>query len=157
MIMKKYIFICFLFLSVLSYSQKNIYLELKQDQKYCGGAKPSPEILKQYEKPLLYADKKLIIVSANGKIDSTKTNPKGILKIKLKPGSYKLYEPWRYHKTSPDGTALANFDLECLQKAWAKVDILIDTKKKKQAIVVDIDPFFCMHEIPCIKNPQYPQ
>ena len=155
--MKKIIISLFVIISFLSYSQKNVYLELTQDQKYCGGAKPPPEILAQYEKPLLYADKKLIIVSANGKIDSAKTDPKGVLKLKLKPGSYKLYEPWRYHKRTPDGTDIKNFDKECLQKVWAKVDISIDTKKKKQVIVVDIDPLFCMHEIPCIKNPQYPQ
>ncbi|HWY12597.1 MAG TPA: hypothetical protein VN026_14790 [Bacteroidia bacterium] len=155
--MKKLNFIILLLMPLAQFSQSGVFLELTQEQKYCGGAKPSPEILKQYEKPLIYANKKLIIVSAKGKIDSVKTDSKGVLKLKLKPGLYKLYEPWRYHKATPDGTDIKNFDKECLQKVWAKVDILIDTQKKKQHIEVNIDPLFCMHEIPCVTNPQYPQ
>ncbi len=155
--MRKLNFIILLFIPLIQFSQKNVYLELAQEQKYCGGAKPPKEILAQYEKPLPYADKKLIIVSSNGKVDSTKTDAKGVLKLKLKSGSYKLYEPWRYHKTSPDGTDIKKYDTECLKNVWSKVDISIDTKKKKQVIKVDLDPVFCMHEIPCILNPQYPQ
>lgn len=155
--MRKFISSLFLFVSLHLFSQKNVFLELSQDQKYCGGAKPSAEMLAKYEKPLLYANKKLILISASGKIDSVKTNSKGILKIKLKPGSYKLYEPWRYHKRSPDGNDMSYFDLECLTKQWEKVDISIDTQKRKQHLVIDIDPVFCPHEIPCIKNPHLPE
>ena len=126
--MKKFISSFLLLISLQNFSQKNVNYELTQDQKYCGGAKPSPEILAKYERPLLYANKKLILVSASGKIDTVKTNSKGILKIKLKPGSYKLYEPWRYYKRSPDGNDMSYFDLECLTKQWAKVDISIDTQ-----------------------------
>jgi len=155
--MKTLIATFFLVVSLSVFSQKNVYLELSQEQKYCGGAKPSPEILARYEKPLPYINKKLILVSANGKTDSVKTNSKGILKIKLKPGSYKLYEPWRYHKKTPDGNDISYFDLECLTQQWEKVDITIDTKKKKQNIIIDLDPVFCPHEIPCIKNPNLPE
>lgn len=155
--MKKLSFIIFLFIPFVQFSQKNVNWELTQDQKYCGGARPTDEILAQYEKPLIYANKKLIIVSSNGKIDSVKTNSKGILKIKLKPGSYKLYEPWRYHKRTPDGTDISNFDKDCLEKTWQKVDISIDTQKKKQVLMIDLDPAFCQHEIPCLKNPHMPE
>lgn len=155
--MKNISFTILLFIPLLQFSQKNVYWELTQDQKYCGGAKPNAEILAQYEKPVLYANKKLIIVSASGKIDSTTTNSKGILKIKLKPGSYKLYEPWRYHKRTPDGTDVNNFDKDCLAKTWEKVDIAITTQKKKQQLIIDIDPVFCQHEIPCLKNPHMPE
>ena len=155
--MRKFISTLFFLASFQSFSQKNVYLELSQDQKYCGGAKPSAEMLAKYEKPLLYANKKLILVSANGKVDTVKTNSKGILKIKLKPGSYKLYEPWRYYKKSPDGNDISYFDLVCLTKQWEKVDISIDTQKKKQHLMIDIDPVFCPHEIPCIKNPHLPE
>jgi len=84
--MKTLIATFFLVVSLSVFSQKNVYLELSQEQKYCGGAKPSPEILARYEKPLPYINKKLILVSANGKTDSVKTISKGFLKIKLKLG-----------------------------------------------------------------------
>jgi len=155
--MKKIIQLICLCLPLTQFSQSKVYLELAQKQNYCGGAKPPAEVLAALEKPLPYADKKLIIVSATGKIDSTKTDSKGVLKIKLKRGSYKLYEPWRYHKLAPDGTVLANLDHECLKKTWEKVDISIDTKKKKQQIVVNLDEVFCPHSKPCLLNPQLPE
>lgn len=138
-------------------SQQKIKLELKQLHEYCGGARPSPEMLAKYEKPWPYANKKLIMVSSEGKIDSVQTDAKGKVTLKLKNGVYKLYEPWRYHKRTPDGTAAENFDKECLEKQWDKVDVEIEIKKRKSKITKNIDNAFCPYKIPCLKNPQMPE
>ncbi len=150
----------FLFLLLLPFSllaQTKVNVQILQKNNYCGGMKPPPDISAQYEKPLPFANKKLVIVSANGKICSTTTNANGYLKIKLKAGSYKVYEAWRYYKQTPDGTDAKKFDAECLKQAWQKVDITIDTRKKEQAIEINIDEVYCMHTIPCLINPQYPE
>lgn len=150
----------FLFLLLLPFSffsQTKVNVEILQKFNYCGGAKPPAEILAQYEKPRPYANKKLIIVSANGKTATTTTDSNGYLKVKLKPGSYKLYEEWRYKKSTPDGSDIKNFDKACLQTAWAKVDITINAQKKTQEIKVTIDDAYCQHTIPCLTNPHLPE
>lgn len=147
----------FLLLPFCLLSQTKVNIQILQKQVYCGGARPNPEILAQFEKPIPFANKKLVIVSANGKTCTASTNNNGYLKIKLKAGSYKVYEAWRYNKQTPDGTDKKNFDTECLKLAWEKVDITIDVQKKTQNIKVDIDEAYCQHTIPCLLNPQYPQ
>ena len=138
-------------------SQTKVNVQVLQTQKYCGGAKPSPEILAKYDKPLPYSNKKIVLVSANGQTLTVATNNSGYLKIKLKPGSYKGYEAWRYYKKTPDGTDAKNFDADCLKQAWAKIDITINCSKKTQTVVIDIDEAYCMHTIPCLLNPHFPE
>ncbi len=151
----RFLFLILFPLSLLSQTKVNI--QIMQKQHYCGGARPNPEILAEHEKPKPFANKKLVLVSANGKTCTTTTNANGYLKIKLKAGSYKVYEEWRYTKKTPDGTDMKNFDAECLKLAWAKVDITIDAQKKAQNIIIDIDDAYCMHTIPCLLNPKYPE
>ena len=148
----------FLLLLPLSFlAQTKVNVQILQKHNYCGGARPNPEILAQYEKPRPFANKKLVLVSANGKTCKATTNTNGYLKIKLKPGSYKVYEAWRYNKQTPDGTDKKNFDAECLKQSWEKVDITIDAQKKSQNIEISIDDAYCQHTIPCLLNPQIPQ
>lgn len=148
----------FLLLFPLSFlSQTKVNVQILQKQVYCGGARPNPEILAQYEKPRPFANKKLVLVSSNGKTCKATTNADGYLKIKLKPGSYKVYEAWRYNKQTPDGTDKKNFDTECLKQSWEKVDITINAQKTSQNIEVNIDDAYCQHTIPCLLNPQIPQ
>jgi hypothetical protein len=147
----------FLLLPFCLVSQQKIKLELKQQHEYCGGARPSPEILAKYEKPFPYANKKLIMVSSLGKVDSVQTDVNGKLSLKLKEGEYKLYEPWRYYKRSPDGTTIENYERSCLENQWLKVDILIEIKKRKSKITNVIDKAYCPHTIPCLLNPHIPE
>src|SRR5438105_14028105 len=97
-----------LFLSLGLFSQQKIKLELKQKHNYCGGAKPSKEMLDSYNDPKPYANKKLIIVSAKGKVDSLTTTEEGIFEKTFKNGDYKIYEPWNYFKGTPNGEPIAN-------------------------------------------------
>jgi hypothetical protein len=155
--MKRLIFGFCILLYFGAFSQGKVNVKLSQKQSYCGGARPSEEILERYKKPLPYVNKKLIIVSSNGKIDSTTTDTKGALKLKLKPGSYKLYEAWRYRKRTPDGTTINDFDTSCLAQVWQKPDITIDVQKRKQVLTIDLDPVYCPHTIPCLNNPHIPE
>jgi hypothetical protein len=147
----------FLLLPFSLLAQTKVNIQILQKQTYCGGARPNPEILAELEKPIPFANKKLVLVSANGKICKTTTTADGYLKIKLKAGSYKVYEAWRYNKKTPDGTDAKNFDTECLKQNWGKVDMIIDAKPDAQSIKIDIDDAYCQHTMPCLLNPQYPQ
>lgn len=139
------------------FSQTKIKLELKQKFNYCGGAKPSQEIMDSYKDPKPYANKKLIIVSSKGKIDSVTTTAEGFFEKTLKNGDYKIYEPWNYFKGTPNGEPMANFDIECLKKIWRKPCITITVKFKSVKSSIKIDEAYCNYQMPCIKNPQYPE
>lgn len=138
-------------------SQTKVNVQIMQKGTYCGGARPNPEILAQHEKPKPFANKKLVLVASNSKTCTATTNANGYLKIKLKAGSYKVYEVWRYYKKTPDGTDIKNFDPECLKLAWEKIDMTIDAQKKMQDVIIFIDDAYCPHTIPCLLNPQYPE
>src|SRR4051812_22262680 len=98
--------IIFLFSSFACFSQKkSITAKITYTEPYCGGARPTKEIEAEAKKEKPYAKKTIILVSSEGKIDSIKTNSSGIIKYKLKPGNYKLFESWRYYKTSPNTTS----------------------------------------------------
>ncbi|MBP7810165.1 MAG: hypothetical protein KA163_12785 [Bacteroidia bacterium] len=153
--MKALLFLFLLPFSLLSQTKVNV--QIMQKGTYCGGARPNPEILANHEAPKPFANKKFVLVSANGKTCTVTTNAKGYFKVKLKAGSYKGYEAWRYYKKTPDGTDAKNFDMECLKGSWEKVDMTIDAQKKTQSIKIDIDDAYCNHTIPCLLNPQYPQ
>jgi hypothetical protein len=152
--MRVFLFLLFPF---CLFSQQKIKLELKQQYEYCGGARPSPEILAKYEKPLPYANRKLIMVSASGKIDSVQTDANGKLNLKLKDGTYNLYEAWRYYKRTPDGNSFNSYDTSCLVNHWAKVDVTIFIKKRNSKITSNIDKAYCPHTIPCLRNPHLPE
>jgi hypothetical protein len=150
----------FLFLILLPFSllsQTKVNVQIMQKQTYCGGVKPSAEILARYDKPIPFANKKFVLVSANGNTCTATTNANGYLKIKLKVGSYKCYEAWRYYHQSPDGKDLKLYDTECLKTAWAKVDITIECQKKTQTVTSEVDDVYCMHTIPCLLNPHFPE
>jgi hypothetical protein len=100
-------------------------------QPYCGGARPTPEILADAEKVKPYANKMFIVISDKGKADSARTDMKGTMKLKLAPGNYKVYESWRFYKTNPSGEAMGYYDKACLEEEWKKHAIeLIVTKSK---------------------------
>lgn len=118
---------------------------------YCGGARPSKEMIAESEKPKPYADKKVILVSATGKVDSATTDKDGNIKRKLKPGPYKLYEPWRYYKKNQTGEKLSNYDKECLATEWKKPFMVVIvskttlTQKSEGPIML-----YCEWDAPCL-------
>lgn len=150
----KLLFLLLLPLSI--FCQTKVYVQIMQKHNYCGGARPNAEILSQYEKPRPFANKKLVIVSENGKACKVKTNTNGFFKAKLKPGMYKIYESWRYSKQTPDGSDMKNFDSECLKTTWEKVDGTLKVEIKSWTSEITIDEAYCPHTIPCLLNPQYP-
>jgi len=67
---------------------------------YCGGAAPSQSILDQYkiEYPLTNTTILLQDTSGNGKIIKIRTNSKGMIKTKLRAGTYNYFMTEKYNK-----------------------------------------------------------
>ncbi len=144
-------------LSASCQSKKTIRLKVEYLQPYCGGARPTPEMEKDAQTPKNYANRTIIFVSSNGKIDSTKTNASGDLKIKLPIGNYKMYEAWRFYKASPDGSSKDKYDKECLSQEWTK-DFGKVTVTKKTIAQSDKEYIvnYCDHMFPCLLETHKP-
>lgn len=126
-------------------------------QPYCGGARPTPEILKDAETPKPYANKTIVIISTKGKVDSVKTNATGLLSVKLKEGEYKLFEAWRYYKKADGGMMVSDFEAECLKAEWQKEIKMIEVTKTEVKIsekneIIQVCPW----NLPCILDSRKP-
>lgn len=143
---------------LISCSQKKMMsTQVNYTQLYCGGARPSAEMLADAEKAKPYSGKTIVIVSSKGKVDSAKTDVTGLLKVNLKIGTYKLFEAWRYYKKAAAGMLVSDFEKECLKGEWKKeIKEVIITKKEitisdKNAIVE-----VCPWNLPCILESHKP-
>lgn len=146
------------FFVLLSCSQKKLVsTQINFMQPYCGGARPSAEILKESEKPKPYSNKTIVIVALNGKVDSAKTNNNGLLNVKLKIGDYKFFEAWRYYKKADGGMLVSDFDAECLKAEWQK-EIKTITITKTEIKISDKNEIieFCPWNLPCILESRKP-
>jgi hypothetical protein len=137
--------------------KKNLTLKLTYREPYCGGARPTKEIQAEAEKDRPYSKERIIMVSETGKVDSLKTEKSGILKLKLKPGNYKLYEPWRYYKTTTQGLNPKDANASCLKLEWEKEILQIAVTTKGCNIVRKTDILrYCPWAIPCILESAMP-
>ncbi len=131
--------------------KKLITIPFTYIQPYCGGARPSPEMVAEALVPKLYSNYSIIIVSSKGKIDSSKTNEKGVLIKKLKPGAYKLIEAWRYYKKAPQNLPLSYFDINCLKTEWTKEIKEVTITKKEIKVISKNDIYFdCEWKLSCM-------
>lgn len=155
MLRKKLTFVVFIFLFATSLfgQKKTVVLSLSYFQPYCGGARPTKEMQEEAAKPKPYSNKAVVIVSETGKADSVKTNATGRIKIRLKKGTYKLYEAWRYYKSTANGEAKTNYDEECLKNEWKNETYLITVTKKGYELK-EVNQIInnCDWNTPCIKN-----
>lgn len=133
-------------------SQKKMQkIKISYIRPYCGGARPSPEMLADAEKLRPYARQMIILISSAGKVDSAKTDTAGYIHKKLAVGNYKLYEPWRYYKKTQNGDKISDFDKECLKTEWAKpfMEVTVTKNGLKQSSETPIISY-CSWDAPCL-------
>lgn len=155
----KVLYICFIILchfSLMSQSKK-VKIKLVQYIPYCGGAKPTPEMTKASETAIVYASRKLILVSDKEKIDSVMTDKNGYLSKVLPYGIYKVYEPWKFYKRTPDGLQENNLNMDCLKEQWAKEDVRITISKKATLTENNLKHPKCPYQFPCLINKHLPR
>lgn len=146
-------------MSLSFFAQKQtVAFQIKQTHPYCGGARPTPEIEAAAREPQPYAGQKLFIISDKGKKDSLVTDAEGNFKTDLKPGVYKVYEPWKFHKRTPNGEPLSSYNKECLKKEWAKEDMKITVPAKGKPEIADhLAQGKCSWQYNCLEKKVLPE
>jgi len=122
---------------------------------YCGGARPSEEMLEQMRTPKP-AIKKAIFIKY-GTVNSEKTrlikriitDSNGMFSVKLKKGyTYQFLEEWQcVGFKMPQATEWVKWDEKCLRARYVTPNFVLNTKKPKQR-----DITFNYH-LPCFYNP----
>lgn len=151
----KYLYIIILssLMGLSCHSQKKINLIVNYQQPYCGGARPTPEMEAEAQKPKPLANTSLVLIDAKGKAKTVKTDKNGMLSLKLKPGNYELKEQWRHKKTTPNGKDIHQFEVSCLEEEWKIILQKITVNKqsvKNEELYTIIH--YCDHSIPCLKE-----
>lgn len=131
-------------------AQRVVVQKLTYLAPYCGGARPTQQILDEAAKPKLYANRTIVLLNGS-KADSVKTDNSGQFRKKLKPGNYRLVESWRYYHSTPDGAPLENYDSDCLKAEWIKefAELRVTSKSHKLEKKFDIVDN-CDRKKPCI-------
>lgn len=146
-----------LFAGSASCQKKTYTFKITYIQPYCGGAKPTPEMEEESRKPKPYSGKTVFFISENGKTDSARTNEKGILKIKLPLGNFKVFEAWRFYKKTPNDDVSENFNASCLQAEWNIHFMTVSVTKKKLSQNIE-NPIirYCAWNAPCLNETHLP-
>jgi hypothetical protein len=145
--MNKFFVIILLLLSIHQniFAQKMVLVKgyVTSTHDYCGGAAPSPEILKDLntENPV---SKKVLFIKIG-----TQNNPKspvykkiitdeqGQFTVQLQVGqSYFFIEEWKVRPFSPPSNSTEiTWDIQCLRERYLKPDFVLKVKKAKNDIV----------------------
>ena len=110
-------------------------------ESYCGGAYPSEEILKEYEKQSPLANTHLILKNKKGKRITVKTNAKGVFEETLADGRYSVFMTKNVSPSSP-----VSFDPSC--DVWLKSEFAQFTVKANEVLEREIILYFSCK--PCL-------
>lgn len=154
-------FAFFLTFCTNSFAQKlNVQLKFVYKQPYCGGAKPSAEILAEAEKERPLAKHTFYVYQKGKCIDSIKTDDNGLANINHKAGSYSLLEAWKHFKKTPNGNPINEYDKTCLKQEWAKPNykLTITTATNfKLDVAQEVIKGVCFYKYPCLIERHMPQ
>jgi len=152
----KYLLVCCLFSSVFFAQKKKVEILFYFTEPYCGGARPSEEMEQAATSKQAYANKTIVYRSHRGKVDSAQTNDLGLLKLRLRKGTYFFYEQWRYNLYTPNNLPIENFDKTCLRSEWEKIAFKVSVERKKNT-VIEITPIIklCDWQLPCLTEGQW--
>lgn len=149
----KLLVLCFVLLNCFAAlaQKKLVKVVVLARPSYCGGARPSEEMLAEMTKTKPYANKKMYLVSEKGKVRVVKTGMNGSFSIKLAEGTYKLMEAWKHKKASPNGGSIEHFDKPCLKTEWEKEALQIAVLKN-EIMITDKNEItlYCDWAYPCL-------
>lgn len=110
-------------------------------ESYCGGAYPSEEILKEYEKQSPLANTHLVLKNKKGKRFPVKTNAKGVFQETLADGRYSVFMT---KNVNPESAI--PFDPNC--DVWLKSEFAQFTVKANKVLEREIVLYFSCN--PCL-------
>lgn len=134
--------------------------KVTQTTRYCGGARPTQEMLDQMAIPVPYPNKKFYIRKGSTNdlackvIKSFSTDSIGLFSIYLEPGTYSIILDEQVRALNLKDYKFANIvvDDKCLQEWWKKPYYILEVKDKNN---VELDFIFnhaCFipKDIPCL-------
>ncbi len=134
--------------------------KVSQISAYCGGAKPTQEMLDRLAVPTAYPNKKFYI--RKGKVNTLKsksvtsftTDSTGAFSISLAPGIHSIIVEEQLNEIKPNDFVNKNqrVDEKCLNDWWSKPYYLLEIKNKN---IVELNfvfhhQCFITNDIPCI-------
>jgi hypothetical protein len=144
--------------------QKDVSGLITQTHAYCGGARPTEEVLKRLQTPAPFPGKKIYIRCGNEnttkkKIIRTVTaDSTGHFSIKLPPGTYCIIQEEQVKKLDPDHflkkeTAELKLKKNCLEKWWSTCYQTFEVKATDSHVPLNVNFHFpCFTEgIPCMQ------
>jgi hypothetical protein len=139
--------------TVLLSQKKKVQICFTYIEPYCGGARPTEEMEQDAQKRKVYANKTIVYISSRGKLDSATTNSEGKLQLKLRKGTYSLYEQWRYNMDTPNNYPIESFDRECLKIEWEKMVYKLEVGRRNVSLK-EINTILipCSWQTPCLIN-----
>jgi hypothetical protein len=127
-------------------------LEIKYTQPYCGGAKPTPEMVEESKKEKPLTNTKFYVYRDNKCIDTIKTNENGTVIVRLEAGTYFLFETWKQFKRTPDGSPKTDFFADCLKKAWAQPNYKLTVVEGDMKMdYYEVSASRCPNQYACLK------
>ena len=117
----------FFCLNIFAQTKNEIIFSVKYTNAYCGGARPTPEILEELDIPQILTSTQLLFIPKNEKSKKTicaTTDKKGQVKLKLLPGAYSIKMSKKFNKTLG-----LNYDPTCkkmLDYTWQTIEITKD-------------------------------
>jgi hypothetical protein len=135
-----------------------------QTNSYCGGARPSEEILEEYNKPKPYAGKVLHVREGKNNASGGKvvlrivTNDSGYFSGSLPPGSYCIVQEEQLKPLNISGIKGAKdkplaVDSNCLDKWWSgSLATFQVPRNDTSGILINFHhPCFVSGDVPCIR------
>lgn len=156
------VIICLFGFSTLLFISCHSQLKMQQVQtvyveQYCGGARPSDEMLEEIQKPKPLSTTDLVIISSKGKVIRSRTDENGTIKLQLRDGEYRIKEAWRYNKVSPNGDSLSHFDKSCLKAEWEQDNFLLSVKDNVATLkTIHEIVKHCAWNLPCMLDSYRP-
>ena len=140
-----------LFFSFSLFSQaKKVKIKLVQYVPYCNGIKSKQDLENTPNKSIVYANKKLIVITDQQITDTVVTDKSGYINVKWAYGTYLLYEPWKHYRQMPKDQNASNINMDCLKEEWLKEDLKIVVSKKTTTIANNIKLLKCADQFPCL-------
>jgi|GEM_PF-1481621 len=117
--MKYFFFIVFISVHASVFSQQKVKVLVTYINSYCGGARPTNEILEKYKTPRKLIDFKIKLISK--KMLKVNTDTAGYFTCKLKPGTYFIFLTKEKNKN-----ITTNYNPDCdkmLQSSYGELQI----------------------------------
>jgi hypothetical protein len=125
MYMKPFLILLFIFLQAAAFSQQQVKVFVDYTNSYCGGARPTNEIMAKYNTPIKLTNFKIKVVGKKTSVVVTDTE--GCFTHKLKPGNYTIF------LTEEKNTSLfTNYDPTCIKMLKTPYAELIIEKGKNE-------------------------